>query len=291
MAKNPVYRLKRKIIRTLYDEQWSIVVCDLSGTVLKHIVPPKDRFWADPFPVEQDGKIFIFIEQQIGSGNGTLGFIELYPDLTYSNFNSILEKPYHLSFPNVFCIENNNNPTWYMIPETHEHRTIDLYRAASFPSGWEYETTLLSNVTAVDSVVFFYNSLWWLFTSIDSGKGSLNKNFSIFYSATFPSHNWIPHSSNPVSIDISNSRMAGAVSLNNETKLLNRPAQNCKKDYGKETNINEILELTPHSYKERCVRTIKPEKELSAVCTHTFNFTHQYIVRDIKTRKIKTERK
>jgi hypothetical protein len=196
----------------------------------------------------------------------------------------ILEKKYHLSFPNIFSLEENNQKKWYMIPETHENKTIDLYRAVNFPLEWEYEMTLMKDVVAVDSTVFYYASKWWLFTSLETEPNSINKNLSAFYSDAFPSVDWNPHPLNPLCSDSANSRMAGAVFLNSETGLLNRPAQNCRKDYGKETNINEIIELNTSSYKEKTIKTFIPERNLHAVCTHTFNYSTSYLLRDIKTR-------
>jgi hypothetical protein len=281
---NPFLRIKRKVIRTLFYEQWSLLVCDLNGAVLTAIAPERGVQWADPFPVEHNGKTYIFIEQQIGAGNGTLGVIELFPDLTHSAFMPVLEKNYHLSFPNVFSIEENNQKVWYMIPETHENKTIDLYRAANFPLEWDYELTLMHDVVAVDSTVFYYASKWWLFTSLETKPNSINSNLSAFYSDSFPSANWTPHPLNPLCADIANSRMAGAVFFNKKTGLLNRPAQNCCKDYGRETNINEIIELSVSSYKEKVVKTFLPERNHHAVCTHTFNYSNAYLLRDIKTR-------
>jgi hypothetical protein len=282
---NPFFRIKRKVIRALFYEQWSLLVCDLNGAVLAAIAPKQGIQWADPFPVEYNGKIYIFIEQQIGAGNGTLGVIELYPDLSHSAFMPILEKEYHLSFPNVFFIKRNNQHIWYMIPETHENGTIDLYRAVNFPLEWTYELTLMKDVVAVDSTVFYYASKWWLFTGLETKPNSINRNLSAFFSDTFPSVNWTPHPLNPLCSGISNSRMAGAVFFNKETGLLNRPAQNCLKDYGEETNINEIIELSASSYKERISKIVVPEQSLHAVCTHTFNYSSTYLLRDIKTRR------
>jgi hypothetical protein len=281
---NPFIRIKRKIIRTLFYEQWSLLVCDLNGAVLAAIAPERGVQWADPFPIEHNGKTYIFIEQQIGAKNGTLGVIELFPDLTHSAFTPILEKKYHLSFPNIFSIEENDQKVWRMIPETHENKTIDLYRAVNFPLEWEYELTLMRNIVAVDSTIFYHASKWWLFTSLETKSNSINKNLSAFYSDSFPSVNWTPHPLNPLCSDISNSRMAGTVFLNEKTGFLNRPAQNCRKDYGKETNINEIIELNTSSYKEKKSKIIVPERNLHAVCTHTFNYSNTYLLRDIKTR-------
>jgi hypothetical protein len=280
------FRLKRKIVKFLFKEQWSLLVCGVSGEILAHMVPPPGRIWADPFPVETENNTYIFIEQQTGYANGILGYIELYPDLSYSEFIPVLEKDYHLSFPHVFCLENQGKKIWYMVPESHENRTIDLYRALDFPGQWVHETTLMDNINAVDSAVFFYNAKWWLFTGLGSENGSLNGNLSAFYSDTFPSNTWIPHPRNPLCSGPENSRMAGAVYAGINGGLY-RPAQSCVKEYGEKIRINEILELTGETYREKTAAAILPEKEFHAVCTHTINYSQNYLLRDIKTRHLR----
>jgi len=278
-----LYRIKRKLITTFFHEQWSLLVCDHTGNILTQIIPPKDRFWADPFPVEHNGKIYIFVEQQIGHEKGILGVIELYNDLSYSEFIPVLEKSYHLSFPNVFPVTENNRLIWYMIPETHENGTIELYRALDFPYKWEFEMTLMNGITAADSTIIYYDARWWLFTILENGISPANANLSLFYSDTFPTNQWAAHPRNPVVSTPENSRMAGKIF--NRNGILYRPAQNCLNDYGKETNINKILALTPFDYKEELLTVIYPERKLKAVCTHTLNYSEHYLLRDIKTRK------
>ena len=278
-------RFKRKIIKTFYREQWSVLVCNPQGVILRHIVPPQKKYiWADPFPVEYNGRVYIFIEQQIGYDNGILGYIELYPDLTNSDFVPVLQKDYHLSYPNVFRMEQNGQEIWYMIPESNQNKTIDLYKAEGFPNEWKHEMTLMRDVEAVDSVIFFHGGKWWLFTSIKREGNSINADLSAFYADDFPSSAWKPHSRNPLCTDAGGSRMAGAVFFDEDSGLLKRPAQSCKKEYGEKTYINVITELTPSSYNETRVKTILPERNLHAVCTHTINFSQNYMLRDIKTR-------
>jgi hypothetical protein len=275
-------RIKRKIIRSFFHEQWMPIICDLDGSCLKTIAPPKDRFWADPFVVEAGGKTYVFVEQQIGEGKndkGTLGVFELFPDMTLSPFVSILEKPYHLSFPNVF----RAGKEWYMIPETHENKTIDVYRATDFPYAWRHEMTLVSEIAAVDSVAFQHNEKWWLFASLGGEGRSFNENLFLFYADNFPSDAWTPHPQNPVCSDMRNSRMAGALFINNGK--IYRPAQDCLKDYGQKTNVNEIIEISPDSYKEKIVKTIYPVRSLHEVCTHTLNYSEHFMARDVKTRR------
>jgi hypothetical protein len=280
-----LYRIKRKLINTFCNEQWSLLICGPEGSLIAAVAPPRGRFWADPFPVEYAGKTYIFIEQQIGSGNGTLGYLELYPDFSCSDFNPILEKSYHLSFPNVFPLEKDGVVNWYLIPESNENRTIDLYRAEAFPNKWIYETTLMKNVRAVDTVVFYYNELWWLFTSIASDSLSANQNLHIFFSDTFPSNTWIPHPLNPVMTGFDNSRMAGSIYKDNNGNLI-RPAQNCQKEYGHYMYLNKIVELTSSSYKEVIHKKIIPERFLHGACKHTINASQNYIIRDLKIRRL-----
>jgi hypothetical protein len=195
-----------------------------------------------------------------------------------------MEKEYHLSFPNIFR-GGKSAASWYMVPESHENSTIDLYHSVEFPYTWEHEATLIGGVRAVDTVVFYHNSKWWLFTSLDTETTPLNANLSVFYSDVFPSTDWKAHPQNPVVSGLSNSRMAGAIFRDRGSGALIRPAQNCLKDYGKETNLNEIVELSPSGYRERIIKTISPEKSLHAVCTHTINISEHFMLRDIKTRR------
>lgn len=287
-------KIKRKIQKTFFKEQWSLLICDLEGRVLKQIVPPLDRIWADPFPIEHEGHYYIFIEQQYKNNNGTLGFIELFKDFSISEFTPILEKPYHLSWPQVFKIAD----TFYMIPETHENNSIDLYKAVNFPYDWVFEQTLIPNVSAVDTTLFFHEGFYYLFTSIKEGGLGLNDSLSLFYANNFPSSTWKAHPQNPVVVGKNNSRMAGKMFCLDGFKVCPkadriklclektfRPSQDCVIEYGHSVVFNKIEELSPYLYRETFYKKILPEKELAACCTHTWNVCGDFVVRDIKTRK------
>lgn len=287
-----IKKIRRKLQKLLFREQWSLLVSDHDGKLLKHIEPPSDRIWADPFPVEYEGRYLIFIEQQFAGQNGTLGYIELFEDLSVSEFRPILEKPYHLSWPNVF----NHDGVWYMIPETNEHGSVDLYRASEFPDKWEFDRTLLDNVHAVDTMLLEEVGKFWIFTSMaesSAAKGTVtpnapgyNNSLSIFYTDKFPTSDWKPHAGNPVVFDASRSRMAGRFQRADDGSLL-RPAQNCLIEYGRSVRVQRILELSNDVYREASVYAVLPEKYLDAVCTHTLNRCGKYVIRDIKTRKFR----
>lgn len=273
----------RRARKALFVEQWSILILDENGSVLRHIEPPADRIWADPFPAESDGRTYIFLEQQYRGKNGTLGFIELNDDLSWTTFTQILETDYHLSYPNVFKIGSD----WYMIPETHEHATIDLYRAERFPDKWAYDRTLIDGVRAVDTTLLCRDSTWWLFTTECEAGHGYNGSLSLYHADGFPSCDWKPHPGNPVVVDARGSRMAGNIFASASGESMIRPAQDCEKEYGRSISLRRIDELSESTYRETPIETVDPEKKLRAVCTHTINRTSKYIVRDIKTRKFR----
>ncbi len=283
MKKSFQARLRRKIQKLLYREQWSLLVCDIDGKVLANIAPPNDRIWADPFPVEVDGTYYVFVEQQIRGQNGTLGYIRLHDDLSFSGFYPILEKEYHLSFPHVFKTECDGHDNWYMIPESNENGRISLYRAARFPDSWEFVRDIIPDTRAVDSAILEKDGKFWLFTSRQTDTTSLNDSLFIYHSDSLASGNWIPHPKNPVIVDRGFSRMAGRIFRDADGSLV-RPAQSCVREYGERTVLRRIVTLTETDYAEETIETIYPESGYSAVCTHTYNRCGRYLLRDIKTR-------
>ena len=124
-------RLRRKAQKLLYKEQYSLIVRDKrTGEEARFRPPSLGCIWADPFPIERDGQLFLFIEQEYSRQKGEIGYIKVAPDMTRSEYATALKKPYHLSYPHLFECGGN----LYMIPETNENNTIDCYVCASFPN-------------------------------------------------------------------------------------------------------------------------------------------------------------
>ena len=95
------------------------------------MLAPKDRFYADPFLIERDGKTFIFLEDlRYSEGRALISCCELDADGTPGPVFEVLRRPYHLSYPFLF----EENGEIYMIPETKSNRTVELYRATKFPT-------------------------------------------------------------------------------------------------------------------------------------------------------------
>jgi len=243
----------------------------------KTLVPPKDRFWADPFVICRNSKIFIFIEEviyRIKKGHITL--LELDKEGKLLQTEKILEKPYHMSYPFIFEYDNS----FYMIPETSENKTIELYKCEEFPVKWSFVRNLKVNIIAKDTTIFFYKNKWWLFTAInESHNFSDYAELFLFYSNDFYTTDWIPHPNNPIVTDIRNARPAGRVFMY-DNKIY-RPSQDCSVRYGRALNINQIITLSETSYKEVLISRNEAIWEAKLKGTHTLNFDENFSIIDV----------
>jgi len=232
----------------------------------KSIVPPTDRFWADPHVIERDGRYFIFIEElPYSSGRGHISVIAMDRDGRHEPPVPVLERPFHLSYPFVFEHEGRI----FMIPESAENRTISLYECTRFPDRWEHRMNLMENVRAVDATLHNDGRLWWMFVNIalEPGASTCDELF-LFSSPALLSKEWKPHPLNPIVSDCRNARPAGP--LFEWKGRLYRPAQNCSKRYGYGFSLNRVDVLTPDDYAETRVTMVLPEWEPGLIATHTF---------------------
>jgi hypothetical protein len=273
-------KIKEKTI-LLYDEkiffnQW-ILMFSMKATFssslwrYKKIIPPKDRYWADPNIVFKDNKYYIFIEEYIAkTQKGHISLMIMDESGVHSEPEIILERPYHLSYPYVFEYENE----YYMIPESKSNKTIELYKCVEFPHKWEFQMNLMENVSAVDATVFFYNGKLWMFTNIAEINGSSTSDELFLFSSSYLfSKNWQPHPLNPIVSDCKTSRPAGKIF--HENGRLYRPSQNCSTRYGYGFNVSEITALDEYNYAEVLVSSVTPDWDKNIIGTHTFNRVNQ----------------
>lgn len=278
-----IRKTRRKIIRLLFREQWSILVCDHSGKFLREITPPPDRIWADPFPVCHDGRYYLFLEEQLLGGRGRLCCMELFDDLSTGTLIPVLDLSHHLSWPNVFPVREQGGTQWYMVPESNRAGVINCYRATSFPYEWDHAVTLMSDIRCADPEIYHDGNTWFLFVSVQDKTHGMNDSLFAFHSKTFPSDEWTPLPGNPVVTGREKSRMAGKI-YRDSNGLLVRPAQYSKDDYGQRVVLNRINTLSSLEYHETVISTVYPEKNIKAVATHTWNPCGPYVFRDVKKR-------
>ncbi len=267
--------IKRKASKAIYFDQWILMfgfntdISEDSFPRLEKVIPPKDRFYADPFVVRNNNKYYVFFEElEYADNKGYISVMEMDDKGKVGNPVKIIEKPYHLSYPFVFYHDGN----YFMIPESRANRTIELYKCMEFPAKWEFCTKLMEGIEAVDATLLFHNDKWWLFANIvnEPGASSFDELY-LFYSESIYSQEWSPHPLNPIVSDVRRARPGGRVFIK-DNKLI-RPSQNSSVRYGYGLKLNEITTLSEDKYEEREIFSIVPVWDRSIVGIHTYNFS------------------
>lgn len=281
-------RLCHKIIDyKFYTNQWFIAYSFSDNTIasfdykkLNKIIPPNDRFWADPIVIYEEGVYYIFIEELLYSNNkGHISVFEIHKDGKITKPQMIIENDYHMSYPFVFT----HKEQYYMIPETSHNSSIELYKATTFPYRWEFEKTLFKDIKATDSTLIEHNNSWWLFTSIKEFKNGTYDNVLNVYNSIDPINGkWEKHKLNTVKNGVENSRQGGPFIKDNKNNLY-RISQNGANNYGYGFNIHKIVELNQDIYKEETVYSFEPKGE-SVIGVHSFSNVNGIHVFDILRR-------
>ena len=270
-----------------YTNQWYIAYSFSENTIasfdykkLNKIIPPKDRFWADPIVIYEEGVYYTFIEELLYSNNkGHISVFEIHKDGKITKPKMIIENDYHMSYPFVFKHEEQ----YYMIPETSHNSSIELYKATKFPYRWKFEKTLFKDIKAADSTLIEHNNLWWLFTSIKEFKNGTYDNVLNIYNSTDPIHGkWKKHKLNTVKNGVENSRQGGPFIKDSKNNLY-RISQNGANAYGYGFNIHKIIELNQDIYKEETVYSFEP-RDQGIIGVHSFSNVNGIHVYDILRR-------
>lgn len=235
------------------------------------LVPPKDKFWADPFPVRFEDKYFVFFEEYLYQDERAhISVIELSKS-GVSEATPVLKRDYHLSYP--FMLHWNDR--YYMIPETAGNKTIEVYAADRFPNEWKLETVLFESIAARDTTLIEVDGVWWMFVAISDTQFS--DELHLYYSES-PLGPWKPHAKNPVKSDVRNSRPAGRLFYWKGD--LYRPAQDSSVRYGYGMRINKVVQLTPAEFREEEVSQVLPQWRKDLRGTHTLNICDDLTIID-----------
>ena len=284
--KKLLQKLSRKWYDLFYFNQWMLLYDIREGMStslwrFKHLTPPKDRFWADPFIIARDHKYYIYIEEFLyATQKGHISLIVMNKDGVIESPVRVLETPYHLSYPFIFEFENDT----YMIPESRANRTVELYKCTAFPRKWEFQKNLMTNCDVADCTLLQWQGKWWLFANRVETKGaSLWDELFLYHNDSPLSDKWIPHPSNPIVSDVKSARPAGQLFVRDER--LYRPSQNCSGHYGYGFNICEITKLTETEYEEKIVSKVEPKWDKHVIATHTINYADGLTVIDGQLRR------
>lgn len=235
---------------------------DFSG--FRWIDPPQGHFWADPFAFEHDGKCWAFFEDySYQEKRAAIACSEVSPQGEFGPPVPCLDDPrHHYSYPHIFRCGSDI----FMIPESWDSDSVDLFRCRKFPNEWVREATLLEG-KFVDTTLWEHDGLLWLMTT--SAEPSAAAGCLLLFYAESLTGDWHFHPANPISTDIRRNRGAGLVFLS-QNRLI-RPSQSCAPSYGYSVGFNEITELSQQRYSERPLRTITPEHWEGVTGIHTYN--------------------
>jgi hypothetical protein len=279
--------LKRRLRRLVLREEWFVAFryrrsrkpdltrLETDPSAQYHVIePPKDHYYADPFVVERDGRGYIFFEDySYDTGKGVIAYVCVDGPKVMSRPATVLDCPYHLSFPFVF--------EWggevYMVPESSEARRIELYRATRFPDQWELERVLMADTNAVDSAILHRDGRFWLFTNIAVDGAPTVDELFVFWSDSLDG-DWTPHPLNPVVSDVRRARAAGRI-FELDGRLV-RPSQDCSVRYGGAVVFNELRMVDDEDWEGRPFLRVGPTWHAGSLASHTYNFTRSYDVVD-----------
>lgn len=252
-----------------------------------HKIELPRRYWcADPFIVSDKKKNYVFCELMDRKiSRGLLGIGEISEDKEV-RISILKDLGCHTSYPDVFKVSDK----WYMIPETVDRRSIELYRATSFPYEWEKVTDLIHEVNAVDTTAFSFNDKIFVFiyeenkvknilsvAELDFKEFRLkNKQIIMEYTAKI-------------------GRPGGKVLYRNGRMF--RPTQYGVNHYGESLIVKEFFYDEQNSnYMEKDafkiqLKDIFPEKIANSLKgLHTYNCTEEYEIIDVLKKKFFIER-
>jgi hypothetical protein len=207
---------------------------------------PADRstFYADPFVLEVEGRDFLFVEAYpYATAKGVIACAEVSHGGVSGPPRTVLERPYHLSYPYVVQREGGI----FLIPETSAAGGLEIYRASAFPNEWVLERRLFDGLTLVDGTLFDHEGRLWLFATV-KGEGGSDWDELFAWHAPGLAGPWTAHSLNPIKSDCRSARPAGRpIQVNGQ---LLRPAQRCERRYGESLVWLEVRALTPDAFVE-----------------------------------------
>lgn len=264
----------KKLFDAFIPVQWVIVFRHKDDSTWKKIIPDSRVFQADPFIIFKNNTYYIFYEElQFKDWHGYLMVAELDPEnAKLINPKIILKKEYHLSYPCIF----EENGRFYMIPESADAGSVDLYECTSFPYQWQKNKTLL-DIQAVDSTPLKTSDGWYLFTTEISKGAGCNDELSIYKSPELLTKPFKKLYDEPVVSDVTNARMGGH--FIKEGDAIYRVAQNCGKRYGHKLHINKLIQIEG-GYREKTIEILQPD--FPALSFHTYNQDKDIIVGDME---------
>jgi hypothetical protein len=174
----------------------------------------------------------------------------------------VIEQDCHLSYPFLFAHAGR----MWMIPETSERRTVELWVAERFPDRWSRHAVLLDDTDVGDATLAEIDGVWWMFGATRERWCSSWEALAL-WSAPAPTGPWTAHPKNPVVVDVRSARPAGHLFRDGATWY--RPVQDSSRGYGSGLAVAALRDLTAETYAETVVRRFATPPPLDGL--HSWN--------------------
>jgi hypothetical protein len=200
------------------------------------------RYLADPFGLVRGDALHVFVEAY--DYRVKRAVIERHEfglaDLTWRRQSTVLAKPFHLSYPQVF---EHEGEVW-MVPETHQADEIALYRAADASLDvWERDCGLLSGLAGADASLVEHGGRWWMFYTLVGPGARDQRELHVAHSPALAGP-WTQLPTNPVRVSRDGARPAGRPFVGRDG-VLTLPVQDSSRGYGGATRLLRFPVLTP----------------------------------------------
>jgi hypothetical protein len=280
-------RLARSALtRLLWREQWQIEVLSSADEksseprVTAVIRPPDSSFWADPFLLRRDRRTWILFEElPFVTNRGHISAIEVDASgRPISPPQVVLKEPWHLSYPFIW----RDGERLYIMPEAGESSELTLYEAVGNGLEFQRRAVLISGQRLADATIARMGERLWMFaTCAEPGVAGMEDALHVYWADRIEGP-WHPHMLNPVKIDATSSRPAGAMHL--VDGALHRAVMDCSSTYGGSVRWMRVVRLTEDEFDEVPVPGWLPNREVEPEPWHTFNKIDGMIVMDRQVR-------
>ena len=215
--------------------------------------PGRWRYLADPFGLVRGDALHVFVEAyDYRVKRATIERHELaLADLSWRGCSTVLDRPFHLSYPQVF---EHEGETW-MVPESFQAGEIALYRASDESlDHWERDCALLRGLPGADASLVEHAGRWWMFYTLVGPNARDQRELHLAHAPPLAGP-WTPLATNPVRVGRDGARPAGRPFVGHDG-VLSLPVQDSSCGYGGATRLLRFPLLTP----ERVVAELDAER-------------------------------
>jgi hypothetical protein len=210
---------------------------------------PNAYMVADPFITKVDDTFYLFFECQYS--DGVTPNIGIGNYCCYATSADGLSWTYGAKIPTlpggnycqVFQVDVNGTREYFVVPHFGTTGTdyLDLYRAVTFPTTWEYYKRILLSSTQLfrDSQVFYYGNYWWILTGAQDIEGYAQ----LYYSSNLLDVPFQAHPSNPILTNWSKFRPGGRAII--RANAVDIYTQKSDVTYGQKLRAYRLTNLTP----------------------------------------------